>query len=48
MPFLPFDLGVSFLKLNIKKKGTLVIEGLLGNLGLASGLPPSRGPRAAE
>ena len=30
--FFPFYFGISLLKLNIRKKGTLVIEGLLGNL----------------
>ena len=32
VPFCPFYLGVSLLKLNIGKKGTLIINGLLGNL----------------
>ena len=30
---LPFLFGVSLLKLNSRKKGTLIINGLLGNLG---------------
>ena len=30
--FYPFYFGVSLLKLNSRKKGTLVIMGLLGNL----------------
>ena len=33
VPFFPFQFGVSLLKLNIRKKGTLIIMGLLGNLG---------------
>ena len=33
VPFSPFYLRVSALKLNIWKKGTLLIKGLLGNLG---------------
>ena len=33
VPFCPFYFGVSFLKLNSRKKGTLIINGLLGNLG---------------
>ena len=33
VPFCPFYLGVSLLKLNSRKKGTLVIKGLLGNPG---------------
>ena len=33
MPFCPFYFGVSGLKLNSRKKGTLIINGLLGNLG---------------
>ena len=32
VPFCPFYLGVSLLKLNSRKKGTLIIKGLLGNL----------------
>ena len=32
-PFSPFYLGVSLWKLNGSKKGTLIIKGLLGNLG---------------
>ena len=32
MPFCPFDFGVSLLKLNSRKKGTLIINWLLGNL----------------
>ena len=32
VPFFPFYLGVSLLKLNSRKKGTLIIMGLLGNL----------------
>ena len=32
VPFCPFYLGVSFLEPNIRKKGTLIIKGLLGNL----------------
>ena len=34
VPFCPFCLGVSLLKPNIRKKGTLIIKGLLGNLVL--------------
>ena len=33
VPFCPFYLGVSLLKLNSRKKGTLFIKGLLGNPG---------------
>ena len=32
IPFWPFLLGVSLSKLNIKRKGTLIINGLLRNL----------------
>ena len=32
VPFFRFYVGVSLLKLNIRKKGTLIIRGLLGNL----------------
>ena len=32
VPFFPFCLGVSLLKLNSRKKDTLSIKGLLGNL----------------
>ena len=32
VPFFPFCLGVSLLKLNGRKKGTIIIKGLLGNL----------------
>ena len=32
VPFCPFYFGVSLLKLNSRKKGTLIINGLLGNL----------------
>ena len=32
VPFSPFYLGVSLLKLNSRKKGTLIIMRLLGNL----------------
>ena len=32
VPFYPFCLGVSLLKLKSRKKGTLIIRGLLGNL----------------
>ena len=34
VPFCPFNFGVSLLKLNSRKKGTLIINGLLGNLVL--------------
>ena len=34
VPFYPFDFGVSLLQLNIKKQGTLIIMGLLGNLAI--------------
>ena len=37
VPFSPFCYGVSLLKPNSSKKGTLIIKGLLGNLGF--GLP---------
>ena len=30
----PLNFGVSLLRLNIRKKGVLVIDGLLGNLEL--------------
>ena len=34
VPFSPFHFGVSLLKLNIRKEGTLlIVMGLLGNLG---------------
>ena len=33
VPFYPFSFGVPLLKPNSKKKGTLIIKGLLGNLG---------------
>ena len=32
VPFFPFPLGVSWLRLSIMKKGTAIIMGLLGNL----------------
>ena len=32
VPFCPFYLGVSVLKPNIWKEGTLIVKGLLGNL----------------
>ena len=32
VPFFPFDIWVSLLKLNSRKKDTFTIEGLLGNL----------------
>ena len=31
VPFFPFDLGVSLLKQNTRKKGTLIMKRLLGN-----------------
>ena len=34
VPFCPFYFGVSLFKLNGRKKGTLTINGLLGNLVL--------------
>ena len=34
--FFPFYLGVSLLRFNARKKGTLIIKGLLGNLGAHS------------
>ena len=37
VPFCRFYLGVSLLKRNITKKGTLIINGLLGNLGKTFG-----------
>ena len=33
-----FYFGVSLLKLNIRKKGTLIIQGLLGNLAFIASL----------
>ena len=36
VPFFPFYLGVSFVKLNRRKTGTLSIKGLLGNLANSS------------
>ena len=38
VPFYPFYLGVSLLKQNSRKKGTLIIQGLLGNLVFTFGL----------
>ena len=32
VPFYPFSFGVPLLKPNSRKKGTLIIKGLLGNL----------------
>ena len=32
VPFIPFDFGVALLKVSTRKKGTLIINGLLGNL----------------
>ena len=32
VPFCPFCFGVSLLQLNSRKKGTLILNGLLGNL----------------
>ena len=37
MPVCPVYFGVSLLKLNSRKKGNLIINGLLGNLGLGFG-----------
>ena len=37
VPFCPFYFGVFLLKLNSKKKGTLIINGLLGNLVFRKG-----------
>ena len=34
VPFCPFYIGVSLLKLNSRKKGALITQGLLGNLGV--------------
>ena len=34
MPFCPFCFRVPLLKLSIRKKGTLIIKGLLRNLGV--------------
>ena len=34
VPFFPFYFGVSLLELNSRKEGTLIIHGLLGNLGI--------------
>ena len=34
VPFCPFSLGLPLLKPNSRKKGTLIIKGLLGNLEL--------------
>ena len=34
VPFCPFYFRVPFIKLNIRKKGTLIVKGLLRNLGL--------------
>ena len=32
VPFSPFHFGASLLKLNMRKKGTFIVNGLLGNL----------------
>ena len=32
VPFFPFYFGVSLFKLNTRKKGTLILKGLLGKL----------------
>ena len=37
VPFYPFSFGFPLLKPNSRKKGTLIIRGLLGNLGRGSG-----------
>ena len=34
MPFFPFYFGVYLSALDIRKKGTRILKGLLGNLGL--------------
>ena len=34
VPFCPFDFGVFLLKLNSRKKGTLIKRELLGNLAM--------------
>ena len=44
VPFCPFHLGVSLLKPNIMKNGTLMIKGLLGNLDKGSLFPKSLDP----
>ena len=41
----PFQFWLSLLKLNNRKKGTLVINGLLGNLETAGALRDHRGVR---
>ena len=38
VPFYPFYFGLSLFKQNSRKKGTLIIKGLLGNLGLGLGI----------
>ena len=38
MPFFPFYSGVSLVKLISRKKGSLIIEGLLGNLEECDGM----------
>ena len=40
-----FSFWLSFLKLNIRKKGTLIINSLLGNLETAGALRDHRGVR---
>ena len=37
VPFYPFSFWVPLLKPNSRKKGTLIIKGLLGNLGKGKG-----------
>ena len=38
VPFCPFWFGVSLLRLSIRKKGTLIIKGLLRNLDVSMGV----------
>ena len=47
VPFYPFSFWVPLLKPNSRKKGTLIIKGLLGNLGFQT-LPHTLGSLACS
>ena len=48
VPFCPFNLGVSLFKPNIRKKGILIMKGLLGNLGFMVAENSGYFPRALD
>ena len=48
VPFCPLCLGISFIKLSSRKKGTLIVNGLLRNLVLAHRVRLARVPRHSK